>query len=157
MIVISDTSAITSLIQIGRAEALRLLFDRVIIPPAVRDELMTFHSELPSFLEIIPVGNRKQIPVPLDELGVGEVEAIMLAGEISPDFLLIDDADARRAAVRLGLPVIGLLGVLIKAKRENVIDLIAPILIQLEKIAGFRVSTELKLTILDAAGERTQA
>lgn len=39
MIVVSDTSVITSLIQIGQLEVLQKLHGQVLIPVAVRDEL----------------------------------------------------------------------------------------------------------------------
>ena len=52
MIVVSDTSAITSLIQIGQERALHVLFERVVIPIAVRDELLRFHTKIPDFVEV---------------------------------------------------------------------------------------------------------
>jgi len=58
MIVVSDTSAITSLVQIGREQILKFLFDRVLIPPAVRDELMAFHKILPEFIEVSSAQNK---------------------------------------------------------------------------------------------------
>ena len=61
MIVVSDTSPITSLIAIKRIDLLKKLCDEVTIPPAVRDELEVCHSNLPSFLRVIelntPHGN----------------------------------------------------------------------------------------------------
>ncbi len=46
MLVVSDTSPVTALLQIGQAGLLPTLFGRVLIPPAVKDELMRFHSSL---------------------------------------------------------------------------------------------------------------
>ena len=122
MIVVSDTSAITSLIQIGEETILHRLFSRVIIPPAVRDELLQFHQTLPGFLEIVEPAQKKRVIELLEELDAGESEAIALAEETGPDYLLIDDLAARTVAIAKGLPVIGLLGVLVKAKRSRAID-----------------------------------
>jgi len=36
VLVVSDTSPLTALMQIDRAEILPALFDRIVIPPAVR-------------------------------------------------------------------------------------------------------------------------
>lgn len=38
MIVVSDTSPLTALLQIGKADLLPSLFGEVFIPPAVHDE-----------------------------------------------------------------------------------------------------------------------
>ena len=119
MIVVSDTSAITSLIQIGRERILASLFAEVIIPPAVRDELNAFHAAIPKFIQVVAVQNVTGVNSMLDELDRGEAEAIVLAEESKPDYLLIDDLMARKVAINKGLPVIGLLGVLIKAKKTG--------------------------------------
>ena len=153
MIVISDTSAITSLIQIGRESILPALFTRVIIPPAVRDELLAYHMKLPEFLQIGAPGNQKSIEELIDEVDRGEAEAIVLATELIPDFLLMDDLSGRKAAIKKGLPVIGLLGVLIEAKRVGVIGKLAEVIDDLETIAGFRISENLRAEALRTAGE----
>ena len=48
MIVVSDTSPITALLTIGAAELLAQLFGEVVIPAAVRDELLRSHLLLPT-------------------------------------------------------------------------------------------------------------
>jgi len=60
MIVVSDTSPITTLLQIQRTDILSRLFGKVIIPHAVEVELLRFHSRIPEFLEvrIYTEGNR---------------------------------------------------------------------------------------------------
>src|SRR3954470_20704681 len=144
MIVVSDTSAITSLVQIGREQILKFLFDRVLIPPAVRDELMAFHKILPEFIEVSSAQNEAEVKSLLEILDRGEAEAIVLAQTISPDFLLVDDLDARAIASQRGLTIIGLLGVLAHAKRRGFVTALTQLIEQLEKQAGFRISTELK-------------
>jgi predicted nucleic acid-binding protein len=61
MIVVSDTSAITSLIQIGRVRILPDLFSRVLIPTTVRNELSSFHPQLPEFLQVMEVQNAEEV------------------------------------------------------------------------------------------------
>ena len=48
--VVSDTTAITSLLKIGEAELLRTLFKEVVIPQAVQAELWSYHAVLPTWL-----------------------------------------------------------------------------------------------------------
>ena len=52
MIVVSDTTAITSLLQIGRCELLAMLHREVLIPQAVHQELLLAHPTLPEFLRV---------------------------------------------------------------------------------------------------------
>jgi uncharacterized protein len=128
MIVVSDTSAITSLIQIGQERALHVLFERVMIPTAVRDELRQFHKTIPEFLEVVAVADANAVNRLLNEVDQGEAEAIVLGAERKADFILIDDLAARKAAINRGLPVIGLVGVLIRAKRSGAINSLGRVL-----------------------------
>lgn len=153
MIVISDTSAITSLLQIGKEGVLQTAFSRVIIPPAVRDELLQYHTAVPQFIEVIAVANVSEVSGLMGDLDRGEAEAIVLAAEIKPDFLLIDDWAAREVAIGKKLPVIGLLGVLVKAKRGGAIDSLSDVIDDLETKAGFRISASLRDEVLRLVGE----
>ena len=52
MIVVSDTSPLTALLTVGKAEILSQLFGDVIIPEEVRDELARSHSSLPNWIRV---------------------------------------------------------------------------------------------------------
>jgi predicted nucleic acid-binding protein len=52
MIVVSDTSPLTALLTVGQADILPKLFDQVIIPEAVRVELLRSHPLLPEWLHV---------------------------------------------------------------------------------------------------------
>ncbi len=62
------------------------------------------------------------------QLHDGEVEVMILAKEKSADIVIIDDANAKKHAKYLKLPVTGTLGVLIKAKRQGYISELKPII-----------------------------
>lgn len=130
MIVISDTSPLNYLILIGGEKLLPQLFGRVIIPQAVFDELNAtgasaqvrdWTRNLPVWIEI------KQTALTandaLDILDAGEREAILLAQELAADLLLVDDKQARQAAANLGIEITGILGVLDRAARQDLINL----------------------------------
>lgn len=153
MIVVSDTSALTSLLQVNRADILEHLYGTVIIPPAVETELRVIHAVLPRSIQVVPVRNQAAVAELLVELHSGEAQAIALAKERAADLLLIDESAGRRVAVREGLSVIGLLGVLVQAKRAGVLNSVRNLTSELERVAGFRVAAEIKELVFAHAGE----
>jgi predicted nucleic acid-binding protein len=129
MIVVSDTTPLNILAQLGLVDILPELFGSVLITPAVVAELSHVNTPtvVKTWLDSQPAWLRVQAPTqPLaGELpdGVGELEAIRLAVEILADVLLADDKRARRSAESFGLKVTGTLGVLSLAARRGLVDL----------------------------------
>ena len=129
MIVIADTTPLNYLVLIGRAEILPQLYGRVLIPPAVWEELhrsrtpevvRTWISQSPAWLEVHDV---QRTPEPeLASLGAGEREAITLAEELQADRLILDDHAARVVAAQRKLTVIGTLGVLVEGAERGLVD-----------------------------------
>ena len=83
----------------------------------------------------------------------GEASAITLAHEIESDYIVIDDLQARRLAIKLGLTVIGTLGILLKAKQNGLILSLRPVLEQIKQ-TDFRITATLIKAILFDAGEQ---
>lgn len=83
----------------------------------------------------------------------GEAEAIALAEELHADHLLIDERKGRRLARQRGVPVMGLLGVVLLAKRQGLIVSARNLLDDLDQTAGVYLSDELKNTALKKVGE----
>lgn len=121
MIVISDTSAITNLAAIDHLGLLPLLYEQVIIPAAVYRELVDIEPPVPgsievqtaTWLEVKSIAKREVVERLQSEgrLDPGESEAIALALELKADLLLIDERRGRAEADRLGIKIIGLLGI----------------------------------------------
>lgn len=87
------------------------------------------------------------------ELDSGEAGAIACAIDLNASLLLIDEQHGRTVAQRLGLRVIGLLGVLIEAKHRGLIPAVRPLLDALINRAGFWVTRDLYVQVLRAAAE----
>lgn len=163
MIVISDTSVITNLTAINHLQLLPQLYNRVFIPEAVYHELADIDPPVPgtlevqaaSWLEVRHVVNREVVERLQNEvkLDPGEAEAIALALELSADLLLIDERRGRVEADRLGVKIIGLLGILVEAKRKNLINGVKPLIDVLIATSKFRVSSALYNQILDTVDE----
>jgi uncharacterized protein len=156
MIIVSDTSPITNLIQIGQLHLLKKSFGIVILPTIVYDELckLTFQKEIldaQSWIFVQSAKDRNQVlQIGLDP---EESEAIVLALELNADFLIIDELDGRLVAEQKGLKIVGLLGCLIRAKTENHIDSVKVLMDELIQKTGFRINPNLYQHILKLAGE----
>lgn len=161
MIVVSNTSPITNLAAIQRIDILEKIYNGIIIPQAVYDEMANLGYEVPgteevktlAWIEIQPIFNSTLVTELKTEIDPGEAEAIALAIEINADRIIIDDYKGRVVASRLGLKVTGILGVLVIAKHRGIINNIKPIMDDLKNIAGFRISPQLYNHILITAGE----
>ncbi|NOS70774.1 MAG: DUF3368 domain-containing protein [Verrucomicrobia bacterium] len=153
MIVVSDTSPITTLLQIERANLLKQIYGEVLIPQAVRDELSVLHPVLPDFFQCVQVRNRTEVDRLCKELDAGEAEAIVLAKEKHATVLLIDETEGRLIATREGIPIIGLLGVLIQAKKTGHITSLRNTLRELESRTTFRLSEQIKAVVFEKTGE----
>jgi predicted nucleic acid-binding protein len=86
-------------------------------------------------------------------LDPGESAAIALCLNEKADALLIDEALGRRVAEDLGLKTIGILGVLIESQRRQFIPSVKTLLDRLEKEAGFWISPNLRIKVLQVVGE----
>ena len=163
MIVVSDTSAITNLAAINQLSLVPLLYQKVIIPEAVYRELVDIEPPVPgnaevqtaSWLEVKLTANREVVERLQSEvrLDPGESEAIALALELGADLLLIDERRGRAEADRLGIKITGLLGILVEAKRKNLIVAVKPLMDALIATSEFRVSSALYDQILNIVDE----
>ncbi len=87
------------------------------------------------------------------DLDRGEAEAIALAVETRADALLLDERRARRVAGSLGVPVTGVLAVLVLAKTQGLVPAVGPIIDRMSAAVAFRISPSLYDATLRAAGE----
>lgn len=76
----------------------------------------------------------------------------MLALELRPAVVVLDDALARRIAENLGIPLTGTLGLLLDAKRRGLITQVTPLLDQLQSL-GFRLAPHTRAAVQKAAAE----
>ena len=159
MIVVSDTSPLVNLAAIGKLDLLRQLYGQVVIPQAVYDEIITGAAqpgttELTSnWIEIKRATLQSLVASLRLELDEGEAEAIALASELNADLLLLDERKGRIVASRLGIRFIGILGVLVEAKRKGLVPAVKPIVDDLISKAGFWISQQLYDRMLQSVRE----
>lgn len=158
MVVISDTSVITNLIQLNHLMLLKDLFGNIIVPQKVFEELGKLPEQIEiieklDWIEIKQISDREHFDNLLKILDPGEAQAIVLALELKADALLIDEKKGRKIAQEYGITITGLLGVLIDAKSERLVHKVKPILDKLIFELGFRISPKLYQDILQKIGE----
>lgn len=161
MTTVSNTSPISNLAKVGRLDLLQQLYGVILIPGAVNEELLDKRAgeivitavQSAIWLEIDSVQNQQLVNQLRNRVNVGEAEAIVLALEVQANRLLIDERLGRQAATSLGLKITGVLGILLLAKRQNLIKAARPIMDDLITQANFRISNQLYADVLSAAGE----
>ncbi|MCA2552310.1 MAG: DUF3368 domain-containing protein, partial [Microcystis sp. M04BS1] len=140
---------------------LESIYQTVIIPDVVARELAAASNPLiPAILQVgwiqpQPLTNSELVNQLQQERGLdaGEANAIALALELQADDLLIDERLGRQEALRLGLSIIGILGILLVAKQRSLIPQVQPVMDTLISQAGFRVSSQLYQRVLALAEE----
>lgn len=163
MLVVSNTSPLLNLAIIGQLDLLRLQFEQVVIPSEVLqelrvDEALPGSKELASaltqtWLEVRALQNDTLQRALVSELDGGEAAAIALAVEMNVAQILMDESDGRARARTFGLQPIGVLGILLRAKREGQISSLRDLMAQLETEAGFFIDSKLYNELIAAAQE----
>jgi predicted nucleic acid-binding protein len=117
------------LILIGEIKLLPALYDLVLIPPSVHEELgrarapevvRFWIARPPVWLE---VRKPSRSDPHLTHLDAGERDAILLAEELHADQLIIDENPGRQEAQRRHLPFTGTLGILQAGAKHGLLDL----------------------------------
>lgn len=159
-VVVSDTSPIRAFAFLQRLDILESLFGQILVPPAVASELShptrwgppVVVTAIP-FLVIRRAERVDLVDAWRRELDLGEAEALAIAQELPAATLLIDEKAGRQAATRAGLPMIGTLGVLVRAKQHGLVPEVTSLVDRLQFDFDFFVSNRLRHEILRQSGE----
>lgn len=89
-----------------------------LVHPARPFEPLDLSSML--FIEVRAPHDQQRVAQYATTLDIGEAEAITLAAEAGT-LLLIDEIDGRAAAAAAGIPFVGVLGVLARAKHDGLV------------------------------------
>jgi predicted nucleic acid-binding protein len=131
-LVVADTGPVNYLVLIEAIDVLPRLFEQILVPAAVYDELAhaeapapvrAFIAHKPAWLEVRPNPDRSDDDATESALDEGERAAIALATAIGADLILTDDRAGVAVAYRHRLTVTGTLGVLDLAARRGLVDL----------------------------------
>lgn len=159
-LVIADASPLIGLASAGAFDLLRRLFGQVTVTAVVRDEVCAGGSRRGAAETRAAIDAGwilvEQISVedpPIGEAGRGEASVLALARDREEwSLLLMDDSTGRAQAQSSGVAVMGVVGILLTAKREGLVAEIGPLLHRLRD-GGFRLSDRVLDAALAEAGE----
>ena len=159
---VANSSVLISLSAIGQLKILKERFQEgILVPSAVWNEVVTTGKGQPGAEEVASVDwiavekveDRAIVSLLKGDIDEGEAEAIILCKEKNVEVVLLDEKEARRAAHRLGLKVLGTVGLLIWAKRMGIIYSLKEQLDKLRSEAKFHLSREVYEEALRAVNE----
>ncbi|GMV58064.1 MAG: hypothetical protein AMXMBFR72_11760 [Betaproteobacteria bacterium] len=153
-----NTSPLILLGKIGQLDLLEALAPQVLVPAAVVEELTAGADrdpEGPSMLTWAQARSAQNVPVPQSiagwDLGAGESQVLAHCLG-SRKRAVLDDAEARAAARVHGVRLIGTLGVILRARRANLIPAARPVIERLQERGAF-LSDDLVRLALAKVGE----
>ena len=156
--VVSNNSPLVGLLGINLLSLLRDLYTEVWIPRKVEKEFLRKDPvvrrealENAPWIKTVDLTDPRTAAVHA-ELDDGEAEALALADEYDARLILLDEKRGRQKAKQIGLTAMGIVGILQEAKEEGLIDVIKPLLIQLQD-NGIHLSESLINNALRDAGE----
>lgn len=136
--VIPDTSCLILLKKIGALNLLNQLYEEVLITDIVIQE---FKEPIPISYKKVEIKGNDFFKLLSLQLDPGEASVISMGSENSSFTMIIDDLKGRKIARGLDLNFTGTLGVLVKAKRNGLIEKLEP---YVEKLIqdGIRISNQ---------------
>ena len=134
-IIIFDSSPLINLAKISRLDLIKAIYNHIIIPEAVYDEVVINGLELARdgankiknlvderVIEVKKVENRNLVKAFNLDLDYSESEVLALAIEIEADLVILDESEARHVANKFEISKTGFIGILIKADRLGMVE-----------------------------------
>jgi len=153
--IVSDSTTIIVLLNIGRVDILGNIFNKIYIPVKVYEEIMADEEIIldDSFFIKKEIKDRSLQELLLKSLDAGESEVIVLSREMNLP-LIIDEKKGRKVATNMGINIFGLIGLLIINYRNGYMSSRESVDVYYKaKKAGFRVGTKLEDDFLQIVSE----
>jgi predicted nucleic acid-binding protein len=150
-----NASPLIALAKVDRLDLLLAPSRTLVVPEAVAHEIQVGPTGDPASVALAKGFGGEPVPAELSHeispwgLGRGESAVLCLAQKRGAT-AIIDDRDARRAAKAMGIPLLGTLGVILRARAEGRVDSASEILKALQR-NGLRLNHELVATALRTA------
>lgn len=158
--VVVNSSPLIALSGIEKLDLLQKMYNEILIPEAVYREISAKENskckqtidDSQKWIRVCSIEDQLAKTFFKSRLHAGEVEAMILAKEQAADLLIIDDALAKKHAAYMKINVVGTLGILIKARKLELIDSLCPLIEQMRSNHIY-MSDELIKMCLHTVGE----
>ena len=128
--VVVNSTPLVALSWVGRLSLLKIIFDEVVVPASVYDEVTVQGKNRPGAAELEDAGwivvkapeEKPSLSPMLLGLDQGEMDVILLAQELKADWVLVDEKLGRKVAEAVELRVKETLGVLLTAYRAGLLS-----------------------------------
>ena len=153
-----NASPIITLAKVDRLDLLAGLASEMCIPVAVAEEIMSGPEDDPGRCALESGwGTRLAESVIRPEvlgwsLGAGETEVLSVVLEKPGWTAVVDDATARACARSVGVPIIGTLGVVLRARRQGLVSSASEIIRELRE-SGLYFDDRFIRSVLEQVGE----
>lgn len=154
--IVINTGPLIALARMDALEVIAGLPVEFICPQEVKDELDAGAAQgyaviTPPWLTVVPLSSPLS-PVSVAGLDPGEAAVIELALEQGKLRACIDESKGRRAALAVGLRVVGSLGLAARAKALGLVPALRP-LVEKAMAGGIHYHPDLVRQVLEAVGE----
>ena len=136
MKVVSNAGPLIALGKLGQLGLLLKLYDEILIPRLVYDEVVINGLRLGApeaqtvdwliqqgHIRVVELTLPSPLPFWAEPIDIGEAQVILLAQQQAAGWALIDNAHARRAARQVSLPLKGTIGLLLESFRRGYLTL----------------------------------
>lgn len=160
-LVISNASPIMNLAIIGQLDLLKQFFSEIHITQAAWKETVldgegkagVSEIKKAKWIKVAKVQETPLVQLLKKDLDTREAETIAYALQKKNALVILDEDDAREIADFCGIEKTGVIGILMRAKLENKVPLLKPLLDKLRNKAGFWIKDSLYQEALKAVGE----
>lgn len=129
MVIVTDTTALIALAKIDHLEIIKKLWQVILIPKTVKEEVIEgkpgskkiYKAIKEGWIIVKEVKEDDLLKILQSHLGPGESECIALAVEKKADLFVTDDKKAKSYAKKIGVNVIGTLGLIVQAAGESIL------------------------------------
>ncbi len=154
--IVTNSSPLLTFAKMQAFDVIGKLPFEFVCPTEVETEILVganqgYETEIPEWLKVLSLSSAIS-PLAVASLVVGEAAVIQLAIEQNIETVCIDERTGRRAALAVGLKVVGSLGLLGKAKTLGLISEVRPF-IEKAKSGGIFYDDNLIESFLKSLGE----
>jgi predicted nucleic acid-binding protein len=153
-----NASPVILLAKVGLMERIPSWVETLVIPQPVVDEILRVDTDAASLWlrgdgrQFVRPAMKELAELTAEEIGFGE-RAVISWAVAQPAFKAVwDDREAREIAHRLGIRILGTVGVDLRLKQSGVISKVKSHLIQIRQLGGY-ISDDLLREALRNAGE----